>query len=165
MTTVATPASPSAANGGEARCFEDFQVGERWTSEPTVITEEEIIAFARANDPQPMHLDPEAARAGPFGTLIASGWQIAALSMRVFLQAGGYGKTPMVGMGLDELRWTKPVKAGDTLVVEREVIETVRSKSRPGMGMIRTRVTVRNQDGDAVMSLVSLGRVPARAPA
>ncbi|RZS84115.1 MaoC family dehydratase [Pigmentiphaga kullae] len=163
MTTVATPASPSAANGGEARCFEDFQVGERWTSEPTVITEEEIIAFARANDPQPMHLDPEAARAGPFGTLIASGWQIAALSMRVFLQAGGYGKTPMVGMGLDELRWTKPVKAGDTLVVEREVIETVRSKSRPGMGMIRTRVTVRNQDGDAVMSLVSLGRVPARA--
>ncbi|MDH2238482.1 MaoC family dehydratase [Pigmentiphaga sp. GD03639] len=165
MTTVATPASPSAANGGEARCFEDFQVGERWTSEPTVITEEEIIAFARANDPQPMHLDPEAARAGPFGTLIASGWQIAALSMRVFLQAGGYGKTPMVGMGLDELRWTRPVKAGDTLVVEREVIETVRSKSRPGMGMIRTRVTVRNQDGDAVMSLVSLGRVPARAQA
>ncbi|ODS69674.1 MAG: enoyl-CoA hydratase [Bordetella sp. SCN 67-23] len=158
-------ASPSAANGGEARCFEDFQVGERWTSEPTVVTEEEIIAFARANDPQPMHLDPEAARAGPFGTLIASGWQIAALSMRVFLQAGGYGKTPMVGMGLDELRWTKPVKAGDALVVEREVIETVRSKSRPGMGMIRTRVTVRNQDGDAVMSLVSLGRVPARAPA
>ncbi|OVZ66407.1 enoyl-CoA hydratase [Pigmentiphaga sp. NML030171] len=155
----------SAANGGEARCFEDFQVGERWISEPTVITEEEIIAFARANDPQPMHMDPEAARAGPFGTLIASGWQIAALSMRVFLQAGGYGKTPMVGMGLDELRWTKPVKAGDTLVVEREVIETVRSKSRPGMGMIRTRVTVRNQDGDAVMSLVSLGRVPARAQA
>ena len=140
-------------------------MGERWTSEPTVVTEEEIIAFARANDPQPMHLDPEAARAGPFGTLIASGWQIAALSMRVFLQAGGYGKTPMVGMGLDELRWTKPVKAGDALVVEREVIETVRSKSRPGMGMIRTRVTVRNQDGDAVMSLVSLGRVPARAPA
>jgi len=165
MTTVATPASPSAANGGETRCFEDFQVGERWTSEPTVITEEEIIAFARANDPQPMHLDPEAARAGPFGTLIASGWQIAALSMRVFLQAGGYGKTPMVGMGLDELRWTRPVKAGDTLVVEREVIETVRSKSRPGMGMIRTRVTVRNQDGDAVMSLVSLGRVPARTQA
>ncbi|GAA0512276.1 MaoC family dehydratase [Pigmentiphaga daeguensis] len=157
--------APSAANGGEARCFEDFQVGERWISEPTVITEEEIIAFARANDPQPMHMDPEAARAGPFGTLIASGWQIAALSMRVFLQAGGYGKTPMVGMGLDELRWTKPVKAGDTLVVEREVIETVRSKSRPGMGMIRTRVTVRNQDGDAVMSLVSLGRVPARAQA
>ncbi|MFW7347876.1 MULTISPECIES: MaoC family dehydratase [Pigmentiphaga] len=165
MTTAAMHSAPSAANGGEARCFEDFQVGERWISEPTVITEEEIIAFARANDPQPMHMDPEAARAGPFGTLIASGWQIAALSMRVFLQAGGYGKTPMVGMGLDELRWTKPVKAGDTLVVEREVIETVRSKSRPGMGMIRTRVTVRNQDGDAVMSLVSLGRVPARAQA
>ncbi|VCU71030.1 Bifunctional protein PaaZ [Pigmentiphaga humi] len=163
MTSAATH-SP-AANGGEARCFEDFQVGERWTSAPTVVTEEEIVAFARANDPQPMHLDPEAARAGPFGMLIASGWQIAALSMRVFLQAGGYGKTPMVGMGVDELRWTKPVKAGDTLVVEREVIETVRSKSRPGVGMIRTRVTVRNQHGDAVMSLVSLGRVPARAQA
>ncbi|MPS26677.1 MAG: MaoC family dehydratase [Alcaligenaceae bacterium] len=163
MTT--TNSSQAAANGGEARCFEDFQVGERWTSGPTVVTEEAIIAFARANDPQPMHMDPDAARAGPFGALIASGWQIAALSMRVFLEAGGYGKTPMVGMGLDELRWTKPVKAGDRLVVEREVIETVRSKSRPGVGMIRTRVTVRNQDGEAVMSLVSLGRVPARAPA
>jgi len=165
MTSPDASSSPATAGRDTARCFEDFQVGERWTSAPVQVTAEEIIAFARANDPQPMHLDPEAARGGPFGALIASGWQIAALSMRVFLQAGGYGKTPMVGMGVDELRWTKPVKAGDTLVVEREVVETIRSKSRPGVGMIRTRVTVRNQHGDAVMSLVSLGRVPARAPA
>jgi len=85
--------------------------------------------------------------------------------MRVFLQAGGYGKTPMVGLGVDELRWTRPVKAGDALVVEREVIDTRRSKSRPDYGTISTRVVVRNQHGDAVMSQVSLGRVPARKPA
>jgi len=161
--SAANPLSaPAARYDGEARRFEDFQVGERWTSAPFTVTAEEIMAFARENDPQPMHTDPAAAEAGPFGGLIASGWQIAALSMRAFLQAGGYGKTPMVGMGVDELRWTKPVKAGDTLVVEREVVETIRSKSRPDVGTIRTRVTVRNQHGDVVMSLVSLGRVPAR---
>ncbi|GAA4338498.1 MaoC family dehydratase [Pigmentiphaga soli] len=152
-------------HGDQARFFEDFQVGERWVSKPVTVTADAIIEYARANDPQPMHLDPEAARAGPFGTLVASGWQIAALSMRVFLDAGGYGKTPMVGMGIDELRWTRPVKAGDTLVVEREVIDATRSNTRPGVGTIRTRVTVRNQHGETVMSLVSLGRVPARAPA
>ncbi|MBX6316961.1 MaoC family dehydratase [Pigmentiphaga sp.] len=151
-----------SASVEQGRRFEDFRVGERWTSEPFTITAEEIMAFARENDPQPMHTDPAAAQAGPFGGLIASGWQIAALAMRAFLRAGGYGKTPMIGMGVDELRWLKPVRAGDTLVVEREIIETIRSKSRPDVGTIRTRVQVRNQHGDVVMSMISLGRVPAR---
>ena len=86
------------------RYFEDFQVGEIWQSAPTPLSAEEIIAYARVNDPQPMHTDPEAAKVGPFGGLIASGFQIAALSMRVFVQAGGYGATPVVGVGIDELR-------------------------------------------------------------
>ncbi|MBN9410811.1 MAG: MaoC family dehydratase [Burkholderiales bacterium] len=158
--TAAFP--PSDDNAQRVRYLEDFVVGERWISAPTPVSAEEIIAFARANDPQPMHTDPEWAATGPFKGLIASGWQIAALSMRVFVQSGGYGRTPVVGMGIDELRWRKPVRAGDVLTVEREVTAVERSQSRPDQGTIRTQVTVRNQDGDAVMTLSTLGRVPAR---
>ena len=145
-----------------ARYLEDFQVGERWVSAPTLITETEIVAYGRANDPQPMHTDPEWARTGPFGGLIASGWQIAALSMRLFVQSGGYGKTPVIGMGIDELRWRKPVRAGDVLTVEREIVDVMLSTTHADRGTIRTRVSVRNQSGDLVMTLFTLGRVPAR---
>ncbi len=144
------------------RYLEDFQVGERWASAPTTITEEEIIAYGRDNDPQPIHTDPQWARTGPFGGLIASGWQIAALSMRMFVQSGGYGKTPVIGMGIDQLRWRKPVRPGDVLTVEREVIEIVRSESQVDRGTIQTQVSVRNQGGEVVMTLLTLGRVPAR---
>ncbi|MES2412236.1 MAG: MaoC family dehydratase [Pseudomonadota bacterium] len=144
------------------RYLEDFLVGERWVSSPTTISEDEIVAYGLANDPQRMHTDPEWAKTGPFGGLVASGWQIAALSMRVFVQSGGYGKTPVIGMGIDELRWRKPVRAGDVLTVEREVVEVTRSESQPDRGMIKTRVSVRNQVGEVVMTLQTLGRVPAR---
>ena len=129
------------------RYLEDFQVGERWTSRPVSLSAEDIIAFGRANDPQPMHTDPAYGAAGPFGSVIASGWQVAILSMRVFIDAGGYGKTPMLGMGIDELRWLKPVRPGDLLTVEREVVEVKRSESRPDRGTVRTRVVVRNEAG------------------
>lgn len=144
------------------RYFEDFTVGEKWISAPVTITEQEIIAYALQHDPQPMHTDPVHAAKGPFGSVIASGFQIAALSMKVFIEAGGYGDTPMVGMGIDELRWLKPVKPGDQLVVQREVVETKLSESRPDRGTIRTHVTIRNQDGDVVLSLYSMGRIPVR---
>lgn len=146
----------------EARAFEDFVVGETWTSASVVLSEDEIIAFASVNDPQPIHMDPVAAASGRFGELIASGWQVAALSMRLFIEAGGYGATPVVGMGIDELRWKRPVRPGDALYVVREVIETQLSRSNPKFGIIRTRVTVINQNDEAVMSLVSIGQVPAR---
>lgn len=145
----------------EARYFEDFQVGETWTSREEEITEAAIIAFAQANDPQPMHTDSAAAAEGRFGTIIASGWQIAALSLRLFIEAGGYGKTPNVGLGVDELRWLNVVRPGDRLHVIRELIEKRRSTSRPDRGILRTKVTVRNQDGKDVMTLVSMGQVPA----
>ncbi|MBE7369027.1 MaoC family dehydratase [Ramlibacter pallidus] len=146
-----------------ARFFEDFRIGESWESAPATVTAEEIVAFGRGFDPQPMHTDAERAAAGPFGGLVASGWHVAALSMRLFVEAGGYGDTPMVGLGIDELRWKAPVRAGDTLIVQREVAELRRSDSDPLKGIVRTRVTVRNQHGAVVMSLVSAGRVPARA--
>ena len=147
----------------ETRYLEDFVVGEMWESKPVTITEEEIIAYAKVNDPQPMHIDPERAKTGPFGTVIASGYQIAALSMRLFIQSGGYGATPVVGMGVDELRWLKPVKPDDTLMCRRELVEIKRSEKRPDRGMLRTHVTVRNQNNEVVMSLYALGQVPARA--
>lgn len=145
-----------------ARYLEDFIVGETWESAPVTMTEEEMIAYAKVNDPQPMHIDPARAKNGPFGTVIASGYQIAALSMRLFVQSGGYGATPVVGMGVDELRWLKPVKPNDTLTVRRELVEIKRSEKQPDRGMLRTHVTVRNQNGEVVMSLYALGRVPAR---
>lgn len=147
----------------KTRFFEDFRVGETWQSPPTPVAAEEIIAFGMANDPQPMHTDPEAAANSPFGGLVASGWHIAALSVRVFVKSGGYGATPVVGMGIDELRWQKPVRPGDTLTVFREIVELKRSETKPMQGLIRTRVTVRNQAGESVMTLLTNGRVPARA--
>ncbi|MGR3661700.1 MAG: MaoC family dehydratase [Paracoccaceae bacterium] len=146
----------------ETRLFEDFVVGEIWTSREEEITQEAIIAFAKSNDPQPIHTDPVAAAEGRFGTIIASGWQIAALSLRLFVESGGYGKTPNIGLGVDELRWTAVVRPGDKLHVVRELVEKRRSKSRPDRGILRTKVSVRNQDGKDVMTLVSLGQVPAR---
>ncbi len=144
------------------RYFEDFSIGETWTSKDVSLSQDDIIRYARENDPQPIHIDPEAAAAGRFGTVIASGWQVAALSMRLFVEAGGYGETPMVGLGIDELRWRRPVRPGDTLRVTREVVATERHRTRPEFGIIRTRVTMTNQDGEAVMTLFTLGQVPAR---
>jgi acyl dehydratase len=146
----------------KTRLFEDFEVGEIWTSRQETITAESIITFGKANDPQAIHIDPEAAAEGRFGTIIASGWQIAALSLRLFVESGGYGKTPNIGLGADELRWLQVVRPGDTLHVVRELLEKRRSKSRPDRGILRTRVSVRNQDGKDVMTLISMGQVPAR---
>lgn len=147
------------------RFLEDFEIGETWVSRTVEMTQQDIVSYALQNDPQPMHTDPEYAAAGRFGTVIASGWQIAALSMRLFIEGGGYGDTPVVGLGVDELRWRMPVRPGDVLKVTREVISAERSQTRPQYGLIRTRVTVTNQNDEAVMTLVTLGQVPARAVA
>lgn len=144
------------------RYLEDFEIGETWTSRPFEMTQDDIVAYARQYDPQLIHTDPERAAQGRFGSVIASGWQVAALSMRLFVESGGYGDTPMVGLGIDELRWRKPVRPGDVLTVTREVVGVERSKSRPQFGTIRTRVSVGNQNGEVVMTLVTLGQVPTR---
>lgn len=145
-----------------ARYLEDFREGEIWQSGTVVLGEDEMIAYARANDPQPFHVDPEAAKNGPFGGIIASGWQIAALSMRLFIEAGGHGDSPIVGIGIDELRWKQVVRPGDTLRSTREIVEVKRSTSKPDRGTIRTRVTVFNQRDETVMTYYALGQVRAR---
>ncbi|MDO9437154.1 MaoC family dehydratase [Hydrogenophaga sp.] len=152
------PTSQPAAN----RLFEDFQLNETWESPPTVVTADEIVAFGRDFDPQPMHTDAARAADGPFNGLIASGWHVAAISWREFHRAGGYGSTPVVGLGVDDLRWHRPVRAGDTVTVQREVIELRRSSSAPTHGIVRTRVSVRNQNGETAMTLLTASRIPCR---
>ncbi|MEP9375213.1 MaoC family dehydratase [Aquabacter sp. CN5-332] len=142
--------------------LEDFHEGDVWHSGTMTIGEAEMIAYATANDPQPIHIDPVAAKSGPFGEIIASGWQIAALSMRLFLEAGGYGDAPIVGIGIDELRWKQVVRPGDVLRTAREIVEARRSQSKPDRGVIRTRVTVLNQRDETVMTYYALGQVRAR---
>jgi acyl dehydratase len=148
-----------------ARYLEDFREGEVWQSGSAVLGEAEMIAYAKANDPQRIHVDPDWAKGGPFGGIIASGWQVAALSMRLFVEAGGHGDSPIVGIGIDELRWKQVVRPGDTLRTTREIVEVRRSTSKPDRGTIRTRVTVLNQRDETVMSYYALGQVRARNPA
>jgi acyl dehydratase len=143
--------------------LEDFREGETWHSGPVVIGEEDIVAFARMYDPQPIHVDPDAAGNGPFGGLIASGWQVAALSMKLFVEAGGHGGAPIVGIGVDELRWKQAVRPGDSLRSIREIVEVRRSASKPDRGVIRSRVTVLNQRDETVMTYYALGQVRARS--
>jgi acyl dehydratase len=144
------------------RYFEDVPVGDTWTGEPILITEADIVGFASLYDPQPMHTDPAAAAAGPFGTLIASGWHLLALIMRPFAEARPFGATPILGMGVDELRWHQPVRPGDRLTVRREVISAKQSSSKPDRGVLKTLVEVTNQAGIKVMSFYTISQMPTR---
>ncbi len=142
--------------------LEDISVGDVLAGPPVEIEEADLIAFGRAYDPQPFHIDRAAATDSAFGGLIASGWHVAALIMRQLVEMRPYGAIPMLGMGIDELRWLHPVRPGDRLNVRREVLSVTRSKSKPDRGMVRTAVTVINQDGVKVMTMISLGQMPAR---
>lgn len=142
--------------------LEDIEVGQTWTGGPIEVSEESIIKFAREFDPQPMHIDPEAAKAGRFGGLIASGWQIASLVMRDFVVRAPLGATPLLGLGIDQLKWPHAVRPGDVLSVHREVISVVRSKSKPDRGVVTMKMTTTNQNGEVVLSFVNAMQVLSR---
>ena len=150
------------AEAHAARFLEDVPVGEVSVGAPIAITAEEIVAFGTAYDPQSFHTDPEAV-VGPFGGLVASGWHVAALAMKQWVETRPYGTTPLVGMGVDELRWLRPVRAGDVLTVRREIVASTRSTSKPDRGVLRTAVAITNQDGATVMRFVTITQMPARA--
>ena len=136
--------------------FEDVRVGETDALGSHTITEQEIIAFATKYDPQPFHIDPEAARATIFGGLIASGWHTCAIMMRLSVEAGRRDQTVTTGSpGVDSCRWLKPVRPGDTLTGRTEVLETWPSRTKP-IGFVRSRVEMLNQRGEIVLSLVGL---------
>jgi acyl dehydratase len=144
------------------RHLEDLIVGERHRSGPIEVTEAESIAFAKRYDPQSMHTDPESAATGPFRGLIASGWQTVSLVMRMIVDAKMFGSALILGLGVDELRWPTPVRPGDTLSAEIEIISVAPSKSKPQFGVVKTRVIGRNQNGTIVLTMVTSLWVPRR---
>jgi acyl dehydratase len=144
------------------RYLEDLEVGERWVSQPVTITQEDIITFGRLYDPQPMHTDVERAAEGPFGGLVASGWHMAALAMRLMVEGRSFGNTPIVGVGIDELRWLQPVRPGDVLTLERTVIAITPPAKPGGRGTVKSRVVTRNQRGETAMQVTVLGKLPVR---
>jgi acyl dehydratase len=123
---------------------------------PIEIDEAEVIEFARQFDPQPIHTDPEAARTGPFGGLIASGWHTVSLTMRVLVDNYLARGASLASPGVDELRWLQPVRPGDVLRVRATVVEARRSQSKPDRGLVRTKIEVLNQDERVVMSLTAM---------
>jgi acyl dehydratase len=145
------------------RFLEDFKVGERFQSGQYIVTEEQIVTFAREFDPQPFHVDLKIARKSIFKGLAASGWHTAAITMRLFVQATNFAEGA-VGLGVDELRWPVPVRPGDSLRVEVEIVDLRESRSKPTHGIIRIRNTTTNQRGEVVQTMFANAMVP-RKPA
>lgn len=139
------------------RYLEDFAVAQTFGSGRLRVDEERIKSFAAEFDPQPFHLDEVAAHDSLFGGLAASGWHTAALTMRLLVESELKPAGGIVGAGFDELRWPRPVRAGDELHTESEVLEVRTSKSRPQQGLLKLRTTTLNQNGEAVQ--VSVGNL------
>lgn len=143
--------------------FDDLAPGQRFTGATRARVDEEAIkAFAREFDPQPFHLDNEAARDSLFGSLAASGWHTAALTMRLLVGSEPKLAGGIIGAGFDELRWPLPVRPGDELRVELEVLEVRPSRSKPTQGLVKLRTTTLNQHDQAVQISVGNLVVPRR---
>jgi acyl dehydratase len=143
------------------RYFDDLRSGERLQSGQYIVTEEEIINFAREFDPQSFHLDSAAAQQSMFKGLIASGWHTAAITMRLFVQTLNFAEGA-IGLGVDELRWPNPVRPGDVLEVETEIVDLRESRSKPNHGIIRLRNVTSNQRGEIVQTMMASAMVPKR---
>jgi acyl dehydratase len=145
--------------------LDDLKPGDRFAGGTVTVTEQDIYAFAGQFDPQPFHLDPEAAKDTVFAGLSASGWHTAAMTMRMIVDgpqtlAGGY-----VGMGVESLQWPRPVRPGDTLRVVSEVLDVRRSQKRPEQGVVRMQVVTVNQNGEDVLRWTANLLVPCRTAA
>jgi acyl dehydratase len=138
----------------DTRYLDDLTPGQRFTSPGLTLSEAEIIDFAWRYDPQPFHLDANAAADSPYGGLIASGFQSLAICFRLFIQSGILAESSMGSPGIDELRWLAPVRPGDTLHSEIEVLEVRPSASKPDRGIARLRYQAVNQRHEAVLSFV-----------
>ena len=146
----------------QARYLEDFSVGDRFPTGSMTVTEDSITSFAAQYDPQVFHLDREAAAQSLFGELVASGWQTAAMTMRLMVDSRFAGATPLIGLGVEGLKWPRPVRPGDVLSATVEVLEIRPSQSNPTRGSMRIRTTTVNQDGETVYEMTSTTLVPRR---
>jgi acyl dehydratase len=142
--------------------LEDFAVGQTFRSGSWRIDTERIKSFAAEFDPQPFHLDEEAARDTIFGGLAASGWHTAAVTMRLLVESDLKPVGGIVGAGFDEFRWPRPVRPGDELRIESEMLEVRPSRSRPAQGLIKLRTTTLNQHGEVVQVAIGHLVVPRR---
>ena len=138
----------------DTRFLDDLTPGQRFTTPGLTLTEAEIIDFAWRYDPQAFHLDATAAANSPYGGLIASGFQSLAICFRLFIQSGVLAESSMGSPGIDELRWLAPVRPGDTLHSEIEVLEVRPSSSRPDRGIARLKYQAVNQRGETVLSFI-----------
>ena len=136
------------------RYLEDFEPGQKFGSGRIRVEPARIKSFAAEFDPQPFHLDDNSARDSIFKGLAASGWHTAAMTMRLLVEGELKPAGGIIGAGFDELRWPRPVRPGDELHVESEVLEVRASKSRPGQGVIRVRTTTLNQNEESVQVFV-----------
>jgi acyl dehydratase len=146
----------------DERWFGDYALGTTAEFGPLRVTEADVVDFGRRYDPQPFHVDEQAAAAGPFGGLIASGWHTCALMMRLFADEYLSPVSSLGSPGVDELRWAVPVRPGDELTVRITVVEARASRSKPDRGLVRTRVELRNQAADVVLSLVAMNLIRVR---
>ena len=146
------------------RWFEDYIVGTTTEHGSIRVDEEELVDFGRRFDPQPFHVDPDAAAAGPYGGLIASGWHTCALMMRLLADEYLSPVSSLGSPGIDELRWIAPVRPGDELSLRTTVEEARLSRSKPDRGLLRTRVELVGHSGDVVLRLVAMNLVRTRLP-
>lgn len=144
------------------RYFEDFEPGRVFELGSRTVTADEIVTFAREFDPQPFHVDEEAAAASVFGGLIASGWHTGAMWMRLYVDAVVGDSAALGSPGIEELRWLAPVRPGDTLHGRLTVLEATPSERRADRGTIRSRGELVNQDGVTVMAMVARGHFSRR---
>jgi acyl dehydratase len=136
--------------------FDDYALGSTYECGSVSIDQASMVAFAKEFDPQPFHVDPVAAAAGPYGGLIASGWHTAALVMRLLVENYLAAESSLGSAGLDELRWPHPVRPGDTLRVRATVVESRRSLSKPDRGIVKTVVEATNSGGATVMRATAI---------
>ena len=144
--------------------YEDVEVGATQEFGEYEVTKEEIFEFAEKYDPQPFHTDEDAAEESAFGELVASGWHTASICMRLLVDGFVDDRASMGARGVDELRWKRPVRPGDTLSIRTEIVDKRVSESDPKRGYVDSRLEGFNQDGEIVVSWISLGMIERRNP-
>ncbi|HEY0877763.1 MAG TPA: MaoC family dehydratase [Zeimonas sp.] len=144
------------------RFFEDFRPGEVLEFGDYLVTEEEIVEFAKRYDPQPFHIDHKAAEESIYGGLIASGWLTGSIVMRLLVDHFISPASSMGSPGVDEIRWTKPVRPGDRLKLRVTVVDARRSQSKPDRGIVQVQQEAINQDGETVMQIRGMGLYKCR---
>ena len=147
------------------RFFGDYVPGQVFELGQVRVTEADVIDFASRYDPQPMHVDLEAARNSRFGGLVASGWQTTVLTMRLYVDRFLWHPSSLASPGVDEIRWPHPVRPGDVLRARATVVEATPSRKRDDRGVVRARVEVENQDGQLVFSAIVLSIIARRPSA